>query len=380
MKLKTQFQNGSNTFLIEKRQRTFFGSLLRSWFWLAAPAEVPPDAELYDREIVRRGKIGSIALLISFIDTLIPLILSFSFPNIALRFFVIISTLLCLIAFLLNRTRRIALAGLLCVIGTEIGLFVAVLGNPVGLTFSSVQIFFLFVQSELYAATLLPAFCIFIVAAFNIVSFNVIYNVMPHTQELARLIAIEGPLQVVRASSVQLVVAIIVFLWVKSAHDALKRADRSDSVAAIERNFASKDRAEKEKMKRDIEEVVQVIAGTDQKPQSELPVDSQKPFWQIYVALNTMRKRHARDNAEVMQRNEELRQMQNALTQLSHYLEQPEQKTSWQRTGTSVDMIALQVMNRLRQTPSISSDSPPLSTPSSSPASSQRSPRRYSLE
>jgi ribosome-associated translation inhibitor RaiA len=206
----------------------------------------------------------------------------------------------------------------------------------------------------IYAAALLPLGSVFLVMAVNCIFAIWAFNSMPHSAEVTHLITQQGPALISRALTVQIVVGIFTHMLVRSATNAIVRADRADAIAVLERTLARKDRAEAEQkqlLEASINDIVQVIARIAQNPSLSIEVDANKPFWQIDAALNNLRKRLVRLSQEVEGRGGEADQIKRALSQLSFYLQQrPASLTSsWQQTGTPVDQVVWQLATHFQQ-------------------------------
>ncbi len=339
---------------VDEQKRGFFRRFADGWFRLTAPPQVAPDADLADREIVRRGRLASIILVFALFNTLIGLPAAFFYGSFVQPTILLTFTVLEFIAFGLNRRKMVALAGLICVAGLEIGLGSSILGD-FHVNVANIQNLDLLVMPLIYAASLLPAGSVFLVAIINSIFFVVFFNIAPHTPEVQALIRVQGYSLLFRPITMQVVVAVVTNMWVRSAVNAIVRADRADAIIVLTRTLARKDRAEaeqKQALEAGINDIVQVISHIAQDPYSNIDIDSRKPLWQIVAAINNLRKRLVRVSQESDQNFRNKDQMLQALYQLSFCLQQnPGQLISWQSTGTPVDEIVRQLVGILQQQP-----------------------------
>jgi len=107
--------------------------------------------------------------------------------------------------------------------------------STVSLDVSELPTFDLLVISELIAVSLLPAASIFPVAISNVLFIIGMVAFMPHSAALDQLLkssmaydALSQPI------SLQIVVAAIAYMWVRSALRAAVRADRAEEIAALQ--------------------------------------------------------------------------------------------------------------------------------------------------
>ncbi len=332
-------------------KRSIFTMFLSGWYWLTAPPEVGQNADLQDREAVRRGRLASIILVFALFNTTVALPGAIGNKNNLLLTILIVFLLLELFAFFLNRRKHITLAGLICVVGLECGLIGSVLSYR-QLSADTLQLLDLLIMPLIYAASLLPSGSVFIVALINCACSVVIFNLMPHSAEINGMLDQQRYALLFRVLTMQAVVAIVTHMWVRSAVKAIVRADRSDAIASLERTLARKDHAEAEQkqvLEAGINDIVQAIAKIAQDPTAPVAVNTDKPLWQILAALNNLRKRLIRVGQEAEGYAHEVEQTRRALATLCHYLSQgPERLAStWQPTNTAVDEIAWQLVNSI---------------------------------
>ncbi len=270
------------------------GAWLEWWYQLTAPMTPSPKASLAQQEVARRGRLTSTILLLLLIIALAVLLLSLFGPFRFLLPIMLGSLLVTIIALLLNRKGMITLAGLLLVLSIMIGYAIGLLRTPGGLGVNNVATFDLLVESEVIAVSLLPASSIFLVALGNCLFIWADLTFQPHTTELNHIIATGGYVGLLlRPITLQIVVAVVAFLWVQSALRAMIRANRAEEIATLQHAITEQ--------KRQLDMGIQLILQTHvQVANGDLTVRAPLPrenvLWQIGLSLNNLLARLQRLN------------------------------------------------------------------------------------
>lgn len=271
------------------RRQVETGSPLSRWYYLSAPASVPQNAGFTDRERVRRGRIGSVILL----GMLVGLVLLA--VNVALLRAVLPSVLLvagcCLVAIPLNRAGYVRTTGVLLILAVDGGLVWALLSAPGGLDPLYLPAFYLLVTSDLIVAALLPVGFVFPLAAAHAVFILADVKLQPHTMMWDQMITSTGILysSVVGPMALEIIVAILAYLWVTSAISALRRADRAEEIVALERRELEQ--------RRQVALGIQQILDTHRRVangdlNARAPSAQDNVLWQVSVALNNLLARY----------------------------------------------------------------------------------------
>lgn len=207
--------------------------------------------ELLMREEARRRKIVDVILVV------ITLFQVAQFPSAIMMFspisigIVLLGLALCGMAFLYNRLGRITAVGVLLILVIDQGCALMLLTTPMGLDVSNLPTFDLLAVCNLIAVSLLPPWSVFLVAGGNILF--IIGDVMfqHHTMELDMVLrsnmaydAIAQPI------ALQVLVAVVAYVWVRCAQYAAERANRAEEIAEMQ--------------KRDIEQKQQLAQGMDE--------------------------------------------------------------------------------------------------------------------
>src|SRR5438874_1320237 len=162
---------------------------------------------------------------------------------------------------------------------------------------------------KLFAVSLLPPIAVFVDALFNIAFIvaaltflfpqNAELRVLLHTSALQDALA--------RPIVIQVLVAVISYLWVNSATQAIARADRATTIAALERTMAEQAQVEaeqKHQLEASIQQIVEVhtrVANGDFS--ARVPLDQGNTLWEVAGALNNLLARIQRLRYEAQYRS-----------------------------------------------------------------------------
>jgi HAMP domain-containing protein len=319
-------------------------SPLEWWYQMMAPPEPLATANLKQREAHRRGRlIATILFLQILLDIFVVLTV-----GVFVNHFVILNTGLfipvLLFAGWLNRRGRVIISGIFSVAFLEISLFALILTYPGGLTTFALPFFDLLVFGALFAVSLLPEGTVFLVAALNIGFIVGALFLMPKSNELAALLQTSNAGDaIVRPVAIQIGVAFVSYLWVRSAKKALERADRATSIATLEHSLAQQGQQieqEKQQLEQSIQQIVEThmrVARGD--VSARVPLSPDSALWQVSGLLNNTLAR-----LEHLQRAEtELQQVRRIVDYLGEALRRPTGKPiAWSQTGTVFDTFVAQ--------------------------------------
>jgi hypothetical protein len=263
---------------------------LHGWYYLTAPPEAPENARLGEREAARRGHLASVVLF--FVILLVLPAIPTAIGNPVLTVILALVITIDIVALVLNRSGRTTLAGVLVVVGIEIGLGSSILTVPGGLGASNLPMLDLMVQAECVAVSLLLPSSVFLVAFVNALFFVCVLNLTPVTPDLAQLLKTDGSRIVSSPIILQVIVAIVTYLWVTSANKAIQRADRAEEIATLEQR-------EIERQQQEIEQKQQLDIGIQQILQTHVevangnftaraPLGRENVLWQIAYSLNNL--------------------------------------------------------------------------------------------
>ncbi|HZT98476.1 MAG TPA: hypothetical protein VFA10_02380 [Ktedonobacteraceae bacterium] len=314
------------------------------WYRLAAPPEPPLSATLKLREAYRRGKLISIALLMLIVIITVVLFTVGVFVNHALIPNLVVMLGVLTVAVLMNRRGKVIVAGILAVMGLDLSLMLNFLSYP-QMTVFLLPLLDLLVLPELFAVSLLPPRAVFVDAAVHILFIVAsLTGLFPQNVELQALLhttAIQDALA--RPIVLQVLVAVITYLWVNSATQAIARADRATTIAALERTMAQQGQREaqqKRELESSIQQIVQVHAQVANGDFSaRVPLGQRDTLWEVAGALNNLLARLQRFRQDSLI----LQQTNNAI---ARYFQARSQSGNgpfpWKPTGTAVDTLARQ--------------------------------------
>jgi hypothetical protein len=274
--------------------------------------EVETNPDLAMREHTRRRQIvnGILVVIVLYQVVNFPgAVIMHSFVAVAT---VLLGLVLCGVAMLFNQLGKVSSVGLVLILVVDLGCGFLLLASPGGLDVGDLPLFNVLLVSELIAVSLLPAVIVFPVAMSNIIFIVSVIALQPHTPALNLLLASDkGYTTVILPVSLQIVVAMVSFLWVRSALLAIARADRAEEIAHLQRRETELLRREAERIHElDLgsEHLLQVLvsaANGDHMVRANLPKDN--VLWRVGNALNLVLARMRRANLAEYE-NDQLRQ------------------------------------------------------------------------
>jgi hypothetical protein len=267
-------------------------SLLGWWYWLVALPEPRLGATLGERERSRHAHLVAIFLL-AFVFIEVGGLFQFGVIDndhpLMIALLVIAFAIMILIAGL-NRTGRITAAGLLMVALADISLPSIPATGAVDLQhFGAI---YLSVGSLLVAASVLPAWTVFPLAIVNCSLVLGIISFLPHSTAFDAVLRSNDAQQVLAGPLLmQIIVALVAYLWAYSMLNALRRADRAEEVAFLEKRELDRQAELEEGVRRLLEVHVRLANGDFQIRASGL----RNPLlWSVGNSLNFLIARLAR--------------------------------------------------------------------------------------
>jgi cell division protein FtsB len=231
---------------------------------------------------------------------------------------VVLGLALCAVAALFNQFGKVTIVTVLLIAVIDLGCGLMLLTSPMGLNVSDLPVFDVLLVSELIAVSLLPAISVFPVALGNMLFTIVVLMFAPRTMELNMVLNSNMAYNtILQPLGLQLIVAVVSYIWVRSALRALARADRAEEISQLQRREAELLRREAEfnhSLTQGSEHLLQVLvraANGDQGVRSALTQDH--PLWRIGNALNVLLTRVGRmANAE-----QEIKRLRMTIAQLT---------------------------------------------------------------
>ncbi len=282
-----KFQNTRKSSLWNEQDTGSSKGLLEWWYKLAAPEE-PQNATPQDRERVRAGRLSSIMLLIMFCFGLAQLPNALTSTNHFFLVILLVAIAMIIGIFIFNRRGQVIAAGIVLVIVVEAAfILIGITGRP--LAAGSLTIFYLVVVTELIAVSLLPPKSVFLVAFCNAAFTCGTIFFKPHDATLVLVTSANYYSALASPFALQLIVALVMYLWVQGARQAIERAER---VAALERALAERDREvaeQKQQLDQGIQHILQThIQAANGNFSARAPLAKENVLWQVAYGLNNL--------------------------------------------------------------------------------------------
>jgi hypothetical protein len=217
---------------------------------------------------------------------------------------VVLGLALCAVAALFNQFGKLTIVTVLLIAVIDLGCGLMLLTSPMGLDVSSLPVFDVLLVSELIAVSLLPAISVFPVALSNMLFTIVVLIFAPRTMELNMVLTSNMAYDtILQPLGLQIIVAVVSYIWVRSALRALARADRAEEISRLQRREAELLMREAEfnhAFTQGSEHLLQVLVrAANGDPSMRSTLNQDHPLWRIGNALNVLLTRVGRmANAE----------------------------------------------------------------------------------
>lgn len=326
--------------------------LLGWWYDLTAHPEPPANASFVRREAARRVRLFSTVAFFFLLILLIffPACLFLKNHLVIYLDGLIICITICTLV--LNRAGRTLLAGVILVIASE-AVLTTVIMTTLPLDEPSIQLYDLYLIVDLLAVSLIPPQSIFALAVVNSLFIGLDMALQPHTQGMATDLVTQFIPMVVRPVGLQIIIAGVAYLWVRSANRAIVRADRAEMVAKLEHTLAE-ERAHFEQAKLQLEESIQHLVQTHADAMNgqmvaKIPYSPEaKMLWPLIGVINSLwvRLQHTHRTEH------DLRQLKQAIASYVALLHRsmltPQQSLPVYQTRTELDALIFAVGNLQR--------------------------------
>jgi hypothetical protein len=309
------------------------------WYRLSAPGE---ESEYLKHEIIRRSRLASILLLLTLIVVIafVPAALTSDDLHVVPPLIVMFLVACTAVAF--NKRGKVVIVGIMLIVTFDFALIFTLLSYPhATLTQNAVPIYDLFVLSDIIAVSLLPASSILYVAIFHSIFMCADIALQPHTPDLQYLVTSTGYSFMIRPLTIQIVVGLVMYLWVRNTIKALERADKAELIAELERTIA----LQKKDLDEGIQQILQTLvraANGDLK--SRAPLARENVLWQVGISLNTLLSRLQRSS----QNERELQRIRSELERLIYAVRESKEKRSalWiMPGGTELDPLISELLS-----------------------------------
>lgn len=278
-------------------QQTQKRNLPGPWFRLSCIPEPAPTAPLIQREKYRRARIASIILLLLQLYVITSLPAGFFGLNKFLLVLLAAAFIVNSIAMYCNRKGLVTAAGLMIVGNVTFSTMMNILTTPGGLGLSALPLFDLLVIPLVLCASVLSAYYVFFFAAFNSIFtlFSILY--LHHQPDLTAALKTSAGGLISLPIILQFIVAFLAFLWVRSANEAIARADRAEQIALLEHDIAESRQQiaeQKERLEASIQEITQALVSANTGRSFTRIATVGNPLWNIVGPINNMLSRMER--------------------------------------------------------------------------------------
>jgi hypothetical protein len=238
-------------------------------------------------------------------------------------------------AAMLNRRGWVSAAGTVLVLVIS-GAVVYAVASVSTLSLVYLPAYDLFVISSLVAASVLPRRAVFAVAALNIALIVADYLLQPHAPDMRQAVLTYGAAAMLeRPIALQVLVAIVSYLWVRGTDEAIRRADRAEEIAQLEHSIAD----QKRQLDIGVQQILQThIRAANGDFNARAPLGQENVLWQIAASLNNLLARLQRAGYaehQLRRTEEELQRLAGAIDDA-----QAGRRPIWPApSGTAADLI-----------------------------------------
>lgn len=319
--------------------------------WTAIP-EPPANASFARRDAARQGRLFSTVGFFFLVILLLFFPACVFLPNPLVIYLDGILICIAVGTLALNRVGKTLIAGIILVIAAELVL-TAVILTTTPFDETGIQFYDLYVIVDLLAVSLIPAQYIFVLALCNSLFIWGDLAYQPHTAVLAHDLLTQFVPVLVRSVALQIIIAGVAYIWVRSATRAIIRAERAEMVATLE-HMMVEERESFASANQQLEESIQQLVRTHAASMNgqmiaKLPFPPEaRVLWPLIGIINSLWMRLQRaHNTEY-----ELQQLKQAIAAYAEVLHQATFNTQQQvpvyHTRTDLDRLILAVGNLQR--------------------------------
>lgn len=306
---------------------------LNWWYRLTSPDE---GFKVSEETVIPRSRLASILLLVTLVGIIAFIPAALTSDNLHVVPPLIGMFLVTCLAIFLNRRGKVTIVGLLIIGALDVAFIYTLLSYAhLMLPQNAVPIYDLFVLSDIIAVSLLPINSILYFSSFHSIFMLADVILQPHAPDLQTLINETNYSFMVRPLLIQLVVALVTYLWVRNTTRALERANKAEIIAQLEHTIAVQ--------KKDLDEGIQQILKTLVHAANgdlgvRAPLVQQHALWQVGVELNTLL-------ARLQRANQNERELQYTKLELKRLIQSVQEAKALQTRlgpppgGTDVDML-----------------------------------------
>jgi hypothetical protein len=314
------------------------------WYRLTAIPENSQQTSFIRREAERKSRLLSTAVFFLILVVLLIIPATLFIPNRDVLWLCVAVIMFCLLSLALNHNGKTILAGIIITAVFEVAFFLTIVSTR-PFDVSNLPLYDMLVLPELLVASLLPGNSIFFAGLVNSIFIWIDLVFQPRTVTLSHYLA--SPLfytALVRPVVMQLLVAVVVYIWVRSTLRAIERADKAEMLAHLEHLLAM----QKKQLEMGIQEILQThTAVSNGNLEARTPLTQDNALWPLANALNTLLTRFQR----AARAEKSLQQIQVILPPIVNKLQIAEQQQApvpvFQSTGTPLDPLLSWLSGRL---------------------------------
>jgi hypothetical protein len=280
--------------------------LIQLWNTLTTLPEAPSDADLAQREAVRRSRLTSSVLFFFIVMVVALLPACYIAPGHSYFWLDLALAVASIFALALNRQGYTLAAGILVNLA-GFSILTIVLFTTIPFDETTLQGYDMYVIVELLAVSLLPMRSIFLVAITATICIIGTLVYMPHTAVLDTDLHDRLLIVIARPVGTLFLAAGVTYILASTMAKAIERAGRAELIAQFQRKFAEQEHALVEEQKRELDVGIGQILHThvavaNGNLHARAPLTRDNMLWQIAVALNNLLvrfQRAARAEAEL---------------------------------------------------------------------------------
>jgi hypothetical protein len=298
-------------------------NLLRSWHNLTVPP-VPPDyASFKQRDRARRGQLASTIIFWLSVVLVIAIPIGIVGSNHIISIVAGATLLLMILALYLNRKGFVTVVGIILALGVNLAIGLSIIKSPTGIAPETLGSFDLLVFADLFVASLIPGNWVILSALCNITFVSLTLSYAPRDPIMTVSMATNFYAILARPVEIQIIVSVVLWLWVSNSTREMKRADRAEEVATLQRLIADQT-METANQKHNLEISIQQIEAmleqiANGNLNAYLPLNKENVLWSIVGKLNNLLSRFRQTLRAQQELREVLPRLERAAQMEYHY-------------------------------------------------------------
>lgn len=257
------------------------------WYRIAAPRVTGARPSLAERELLRRGRLAATLILAILVLGIINIPVAATNPSMSELYGDLVGIAGCVVAVALNRSGYVAAASVLLATLLAGGFVGIILSTPGGLSVPNLLLMPLLALDELIVVSLLAPWTVFLFALVNSAFVLAVILEWPTDATVHTLLNQPGAASLIISPPITLylIVALVTYLWVRGATNALVARDRAEEFAALEHAVAEQRRSLELGMRQLHDTLVRAANGDYS---ARAPLSQDNVLWQLGASLNTM--------------------------------------------------------------------------------------------